>query len=204
MMNPNDMREILRIDPDTFNLSSFEIDRVLQSYAGLPDTRDTWNRISEHLQRLDNEMRVRGLDGPVARMQGDPLMNKLRIIEGLVRSDVAEINFTSDPRMLEQSYLHAPPTGVMTQRVGIFIDTRNDGMRSTLGLEPIVELIPTGERHEAVLRAMQSFVDTLTDIAAAGGVIQADYYAHEDSHRPAPDKSEPTKRKSNEIEIDLD
>lgn len=210
----DEIKEYLRIDMDSLLLTELQVEEIILSYVGFPATRETLRRISQHIEEENDVVRLRSSpryqtidmesappagfverddasyfrDHPTVSINGN--LEKLRLIEQLVRSDVTHVeteNFNP---------VHLDPTFKTD-----FIVHTTGPMHPGIGLSPILNLIHEDDQHEAILRAMSAFVDELTEIAAAGGIIQHAVINKEDSTES---KESDASSRRNQIDIDLD
>lgn len=204
-----DIKSYLRIDTDTMYISDDVVETIIENYMGQPATRETLALIGNDIDAANQNARV-GRQRHRAVAIPNPInfwtemvvppgnvnfissvnSDKLRLIEQLVKSDVFSLTFD------EQRAGHLNPTMETIAR----IHTRGP-IRPALGLDPILDMISEKEQNEAIHIAFSAFVDKLTDIAAAGGVIQDAVINREDSTESK--KSDSVSRNT-DIDIDLD
>lgn len=205
-----EIKSYLRIDTSTMYISDETVNSIIESYRGEPATRETLSRIGNDIDTANQNARVGrprqravAIPNPInfwremgvapgnVNFVSSVNSDKLRLIEQLVRSDVFAL--TSD----DQRPFHL--SGIVETIVRIH--TRGP-IRPALGLDPILDMIPEEEQNEAIHVAFAAFVDKLTDIAAAGGVIQDAALSPMESVKPAR-RSRPGVD-SNEIDIEID
>lgn len=208
-----DIKSYLRIDTDTMYISDDVVETIIESYMGQPATRETLALIGNDIDAANQNARVGrprqravAIPNPInfrtevvvapgnVNFVSSVNSDKLRLIEQLVRSDVFALTFD------EQRAGHLNPTMETIAR----IHTRGP-IRPALGLDPILDMISEEEQNEAIHIAFSAFVDKLTDIAAAGGVIQDAAMSPEKPKESR--ESVNTPRKSVEkykIDIDID
>lgn len=211
-----EIKSYLRIDTSTMYISDETVNAIIESYRGEPATRETLSRIGNDIDTANQNARIgRPSQGRFVVPDADfftreelsapsdtPLVppvnsDRLRLIEQVVRSDIFSLS-TDDQRPG-----HLNPTMETIVR----IHTRGP-IRPALGLDPILNMIPEEEQNEAIHIAFAAFVDKLTDIAAAGGVIQDAALSPMESveliRRSRPGIDIDIDIDSNEINIDID
>lgn len=205
-----EIKSYLRIDTSTMYISEETVNTIIESYRGEPATRETLSRIGNDIDTANQNARIgRPTQGRFVVPDADfftreelsapseaPLVppvnsDRLRLIEQVVRSDIFFLS-SDDQRPFHLS-------GLVENIVRIH--TRGP-IRPALGLDPILGMIPEEEQNEAIHVAFAAFVDKLTDIAAAGGVIQDAALSPMESVKPAR-RSRPGVD-SNEIDIEID
>lgn len=200
-----EIKSYLRIDTSTMYISDETVNAIIESYRGEPATRETLSRIGNDIDTANQNARIgrpsqgrfvvpdaefftrEELSAPSEAPLVHPVnSDRLRLIEQVVRSDI--ISVSSDDRRASH----------LSDTVDNLIRIRTKGpIRPALGLDPILSMIPEEEQNEAIHVAFAAFVDKLTDIAAAGGVIQ-------DAVLSPMESVEPARRSRPGIDIDID
>lgn len=204
----DEIKSYLRIDSNTMYISDDVIDSIIERYTGEPATRETLARIGNDIDAANQNARV-GRPRQRVVVPPSPIdyrtevmltpsntqfvssvnSDRLRLIEQLVRSDIFAL--TIEDRRASH----------LSDTVDNLIRIRTKGpIRPALGLDPILGMIPEEEQNEAIHVAFAAFVDKLTDIAAAGGVIQDAALSPLESVKPA-QRSRPG---VDRIDIDID
>lgn len=205
-----EIKSYLRIDTSTMYISDETVNSIIERYSDEPATRETLERIGSDIDTANQNARIgrrsqgkfvvpdsafftrQELSSPSEAPLVPPVnSDRLRLIEQVVRSDIFFLS-SDDQRPFHLS-------GIVENIVRIH--TRGP-IRPALGLDPILDMIPEEEQNEAIHVAFAAFVDKLTDIAAAGGVIQDAALSPMESvelirrSRPGVDR--------NDIDIDID
>lgn len=210
----DEIKAYLRIDMGSLLLDELQVNRIILSYLGFPATRETFRQISQEIEEENDAVRLRPTprrqtidmqsaqqadfvewddatyfrDQPTISVNGN--LEKLRLIEQLVRSEVTHVETQNfNPVHLDPTF----KTDFIVHTIG--------PMHPGIGLSPILNLIPEDEQHEAIMHAMSAFVDELTAIASAGGLIQHAVINREDSAESEETNAVP---KKTDIDIDLD
>lgn len=184
-----EIKDALRLSIDDMYIDHSVVNGVIESFAGRPLDRTTLHEMSRIIEGLNEEARQTGLrnvpfipnlsfemiqellglgsstEDLETEDQEEKATNdnegKLRLIEKLVRCRI-------DATQLIESF--ASPEGDVHHNT--YKITSSEDFHVSLGLEPILRLIPSSEQHDAIVYAFESFVDQLTEIASAGGVLQ--------------------------------
>ena len=200
-----EIKSYLRIDTSTMYISEETVNSIIERYSDEPPTRETLERIANDIDTANQNARIgrpsqgrfvvpdadsftREVLSAPSEAQLVPPVNsdRLRLIEQVVRSDI----FSLSTDVQRPGHLNP------TMETIVRIHTRGP-IRPALGLDPILSMIPEEEQNEAIHVAFAAFVDKLTDIAAAGGVIQ-------DAVLSPMESVEPARRSRPGIDIDID